>query len=54
VGAIGEPKREILIPVPDEAAPVIPERVPGAPDSPEPGVPSPAPRSPDVPVPAGS
>jgi len=54
VGAIGEPKREILIPVPDEAAPAIPERVPAAPDAPDPGAPAPNPRSPDVPVPAGA
>jgi hypothetical protein len=54
VGKIGEPKREILIPVPDEAAPAIPERAPLTPDAPEPRMPSPNPRSPDVPVPAGS
>ncbi len=41
MGAIGEPKREILIPTPDEAAPRVP--VPVREPEPEPvGVPVPA------------
>ena len=42
MGAIGEPKREILIPTPDEA-PRIPVREPEpVPPEPRPGVPVPA------------
>jgi hypothetical protein len=52
VGAIGEPKREILIPTPDEAFPPVrmPEPEPAAPAE-SPGAPVPAP---GVPVPAGA
>jgi hypothetical protein len=46
MGAIGEPKREIFIPVPDR--PAVPEQLPlpSEPDAPVPDVPEPAlPRS---------
>jgi len=55
MGAIGEPKREIFIPVPDR--PAEPAHLPlPVPDAPAPDVPVPAPMPdapvPDLPVPA--
>ena len=57
MGAIGEPKREILIPTPDEAPVSVPEPV-TAPETPEPRMPEPRmpePKMPEpkMPVPAG-
>ena len=42
MGAIGEPKREILIPTPDEARPVVAPEPVTRPEAPEPRVPVPA------------
>jgi hypothetical protein len=60
VGAIGEPKREILIPTPDETTPVfVPESAPApvtppeTPEPPEPRLPDPGVPTPSLPVPAG-
>ncbi len=52
MGAIGEPKREIFIPVPDRPAEPAHLPLPSVPDEPVPDAPVPDAPVPDAPVPA--